>query len=108
MESATKSPDAVVRPCPFCGAQPVRKVVGDILSVTCPQCVSVGFRNHVRLGCQADAKWDERHLADRVKQLEDALSELLYTAQCCDGWESFPERAIEAARSVLDEDQRGE
>lgn len=51
---------SVKKPCPFCGTQPVRKVVGDILSVTCPQCVSVGFHNHVRFGCRADAEWDQR------------------------------------------------
>lgn len=50
----------LVLPCPFCGSHPVRKVVNNILSVTCPQCVSVGFHNHVRFGCRADAEWNER------------------------------------------------
>jgi len=47
-------------PCPFCGSEPVREVVRDVLSIRCPQCVSVGFSNHVRLGCLADAQWNDR------------------------------------------------
>lgn len=46
--------------CPFCGTQPIRKVSNDILSVTCPNCVSIGFHNHVRFGCRADAEWNTR------------------------------------------------
>lgn len=47
--------------CPFCGKKPRRMVVKDILIVQCSQCVSVGFRNHIRFGCLADAKWNGRH-----------------------------------------------
>ena len=46
--------------CPFCGGRPERFVKNDILFVKCPRCVSVGFHNHVRFGCQADAEWNER------------------------------------------------
>jgi len=53
-------------PCPFCGSQPVRKVDRDILTVSCPNCLSVGFSNHVRFGCMADAQWNER--ADIVEE----------------------------------------
>lgn len=47
-------------PCPFCGAEPKRHIADDILHVRCPNCVSVGFHNHVRLGCWADAEWNKR------------------------------------------------
>lgn len=47
-------------PCPFCGNQPVREVMHDRLSVYCPNCVSVGFHIHVRLGCMADSSWNKR------------------------------------------------
>ena len=46
--------------CPFCGSQPVRKIVNNILSVHCPECVSVGFHNHVKFGCKADSEWNKR------------------------------------------------
>ena len=49
-----------LKPCPFCGAEPRRTVKGQILSVECTNCVSVGFHNHIRLGCLADSKWNER------------------------------------------------
>ena len=49
-----------LKPCPFCGTKPRRTVKGQILSVECPNCVSVGFHNHVRLGCLADSQWNER------------------------------------------------
>jgi hypothetical protein len=55
-------------PCPFCGSQPVRRVFSDILAVECPQCVSIGFHNHIRFGCQADAEWNQRH---GVKVMEE-------------------------------------
>ena len=47
-------------PCPFCGSQPKREVERDVLRVYCPNCVSVGFHNHVRLGCLADEQWNIR------------------------------------------------
>lgn len=47
-------------PCPFCGVLPTRRVSNDILMVECPSCASVGFHNHVRFGCQADAEWNTR------------------------------------------------
>ena len=47
-------------PCPFCGTLPIRQVSQDILSITCPTCVSVGFHNHVRFGCRADSEWNGR------------------------------------------------
>ena len=47
-------------PCPFCGTTPTRRVSHDILHVECPQCVSVGFHNHVRFGCRADEEWNTR------------------------------------------------
>ena len=49
-----------LKPCPFCGSEPRRTVKNQRLSVECPQCVSVGFHNHVRLGCLADSQWNER------------------------------------------------
>ena len=47
-------------PCPFCGTAPQRYVNNDILYINCPICVSVGFHNHVRLGCRADSEWNNR------------------------------------------------
>lgn len=47
-------------PCPFCGDTPRREVKNDILIIECPSCVSVGFHNHVRLGCLADDQWNTR------------------------------------------------
>ena len=49
-------------PCPFCGSQPVTRTdaARQIYSVECPKCVSVGFHNHFRFGCMADAQWNER------------------------------------------------
>jgi len=49
-----------LKPCPFCGEDPIREVRNNILTVHCPQCVSVGFHNHVRLGCLADTQWNNR------------------------------------------------
>ena len=49
-----------LKPCPFCGILPDRKVSNDILFITCPECVSVGFHNHVRFGCRADREWNTR------------------------------------------------
>ncbi len=46
--------DNQLKPCPFCGTKPERRVKSEILFVHCPECVSVGFHNHVRFGCRAD------------------------------------------------------
>jgi len=56
-------------PCPFCGSQPERKIKGGRLEVFCPQCVSVRFANHVRYGCIADSKWNERADIKEEKKL---------------------------------------
>jgi len=57
---STKTDTSDYKPCPFCGSQPVRRVEGTLLSVYCPQCVTVGFRNHTDLGCLADNEWNTR------------------------------------------------
>lgn len=49
-----------LKPCPFCGALPIREVSGDRLYIHCPNCVSVGFCNHIKLGCLADNQWNNR------------------------------------------------
>ena len=49
-----------LKPCPFCGSAPVRLVEKDVLSVECPECVTVGFHNHVRFGDLADTLWNSR------------------------------------------------
>ena len=54
-----------LKPCPFCGTKPVREIINDIVGVTCPNCVSVGFHSHVRLGCLSDKQWDTRVDAKR-------------------------------------------
>ena len=46
-------------PCRRCGADPTRFVKHDILTVECPNCVGVGFHNHVRFGCWADSEWNK-------------------------------------------------
>jgi hypothetical protein len=47
-------------PCPFCGSLPERYISNDILHITCNNCVSIGFHNHVRFGCLADSQWNTR------------------------------------------------
>lgn len=37
----------------------------------------------------------------RIRNLEDALSELIGIAEQCDGWESFPNKALDDARDIL-------
>lgn len=37
----------------------------------------------------------------RISQLENALSELIGIAEKCDGWESFPSKALDDANEVL-------
>lgn len=56
-----------LKPCPFCGTQPRRYISHDILNVECPNCVSVGFHNHVRLGCLADEEWNTREATGSEK-----------------------------------------
>ena len=68
MKMNVRRGERVYLPCPFCGSQPVRRIVNDILSVSCPECVSVGFHNHVRLGCKADSEWNERRNSDAEKE----------------------------------------
>lgn len=48
-----------LKPCPFCGGEPYRKVTNDILTVGCADCL-ISFANHVRFGCLADAEWNQR------------------------------------------------
>jgi hypothetical protein len=52
--------ESKLKPCPFCGSEPVREIERDILSVHCPRCISIGFHNHIKWGCQADAEWNNR------------------------------------------------
>ena len=71
-----------IKPCPFCGTLPVREINRDVLSVSCPNCVSVGFHSHVRFGCQADAEWGQRAKAleqnsDNVQQLKPKILALV-------------------------------
>jgi hypothetical protein len=48
-----------LKPCPFCGGVPTRKVRNDILIVGCDNCL-ISFASHVRHGCLADAEWNTR------------------------------------------------
>ena len=51
-----------LKPCPFCRSAPERSVSNDILKIECKACVSVGFHNHVRFGCRAEAEWNNRYV----------------------------------------------
>ena len=41
---------------------------------------------------------------ERIKELKNALCELISVASECDGWESFPSGDIESANKVLNND----
>jgi len=45
------------------------------------------------------AKCDNRWV--RIRELELALEKLIRIADKCDGWESFPSKALDDARDVL-------
>lgn len=55
-----------LKPCPFCGNEPYREIINDILSVGCTVC-GVRFSNHVRFGCMADTKWNNRFIPKEQK-----------------------------------------
>ena len=42
-------------------------------------------------------------LNSRIKELENALENLISDASTCDGWEHFPEDYLDKARRVLEE-----
>ena len=65
-----------LKPCPFCGSKPERRVTNNVLHVTCPNCVSIGYHNHVRLGCLADHEWNTRLPAAPRKESEDLQEEV--------------------------------
>ena len=70
----------ILLPCPFCGTMPVREVSNDILSIYCPNCVSVGFHNHVRFGCRADTERNIRTSSSKEALLNEVgLSIQYYT-----------------------------
>ena len=46
---------------------------------------------------------DDKHLLCRITHLEDALENLISVACRCDGWESFPQGALDDAEGVLND-----
>ena len=70
-------------PCPFCGSQPVTRTdaARQIYSVECPKCVSIGFHNHFRFGCMADAQWNERAdiMEEKILQLKAEIAAVANT-----------------------------
>jgi len=58
-------------PCPFCGSEPERFINNEILHVKCPNCISIGFHNHVRLGCRADTEWNTRQQSNKTTQQQE-------------------------------------
>ena len=98
-----------LKPCPFCGSQPSRKVEGDILSVCCENCVSVGFHNHVRHGCIADAQWNTRTPDPIADKLAEALNHMRYCAVCAESSWQDCDGGIEAEQALSEyQEMKGE
>ena len=52
---------------------------------------------------EIDAIGDDKHLLCRITHLEEALENLISVACRCDGWESFPQGALDDAEGVLND-----
>ena len=65
-----------LKPCPFCGSMPKREIRNDILNITCSECVSIGFHNHVNYGTVADTEWNTRATDPLLKEMAEALEDL--------------------------------
>ena len=66
-----------LKPCPFCGSMPKREIRNDILNITCSECVSIGFHNHVNYGTVADTEWNTRATDPLLKEMAEALEEIV-------------------------------
>jgi len=69
-----------VKPCPFCGSEPITTFKNNIFGVECPQCVSVGFYNHKSYGCLAETQWNKRidyYYEAEIEQLQEKSKEEL-------------------------------
>ena len=66
-----------LKPCPFCGSIPKREIRNDILNITCSECVSIGFHNHVNYGTVADTEWNTRATDPLLKEMAEALSRIV-------------------------------
>ena len=66
-----------LKPCPFCGTTPSREIRNNILSVQCNECVSIGFHNHVNYGTVADTEWNTRATDPLLKEMAEALEEIV-------------------------------
>ena len=62
-----------LKPCPFCGSMPKREIRNDILNITCNECVSIGFHNHVNYGTIADTEWNTRAIDPLLKEMAEVL-----------------------------------